>query len=311
MDRQQIIDLWKIAFGDSDDFIRLFFDRVYKDEQTHVIQQNGRIVAALQILPYEMTYCGTVIPAGYICGVCTLPSERGKGLMSRLMCQALAEMQHSRYALAILIPASPPLFELYRRFDFANAFDYATEEIQSDNSDYHPNGDFRIVSHEMLSTDKLYNYYLSKQRERNGCILHSSCQFETIRQDRLLGGGEIWVALSNEQPVGLAFTDPLVGKTVSIREIMVENDEIKNVLVQSILNHHQLHRAKLRVPPVPSNANPYGMARIIHKEQMIDLYRTFYNHTPLPDFENQDLPLLTQTLLKYELRQSYMNLMLD
>jgi len=309
--KQQIIDLWKISFGDTDDFIRLWFDRVYKDENTFVIQQNGRVVSALQILPHEMTYCGTAIPTGYICGVCTLPSERGKGLMNRLMNQAVKEMQNRKYALATLIPATPGLFALYRRFEFANAFDYSIEVIQSDNSTDNPVSDIQIVSYENLSPNTIYTYYNAKQRERDCSVLHSAYQFETIRRDRILGGCEIWVALVNEQPVGLAFTDHVIDKTISIREIMYENVEIKNQLVRSILERHHLHCAKLRIPPTPSNSIPHGMARIINKELMIDLYRSFYTHSQLPDFNNIDIPSLTQFLLNYNQRQAYMNLMLD
>jgi predicted N-acetyltransferase YhbS len=310
--KEQIIDLWKISFGDSDAFIRLWFERVYKDEQTVVIRQNGKIVSALQILPCEMTYNGTTIPAGYICGVCTLPSERGKGLMNQLMLQALEEMRKRDYALATLIPATPGLFDVYRRFEFANAFDYSIEVIQSGNSMNTVDADICIVSYENLPLDTLFACYHSKQCERNNAILHSACQFETICQDRILGGGNIWVALANDQPVGMAFTDPINGgETLSIREIMYDNPATKNQLVQSILNRYQLHSAKLRIPPTLPNSVPYGMARIINKELMIRLYRSSLPPPTLPDFSNLTVPSLTQILLNYDRRQACMNLMLD
>jgi len=309
--REQIIDLWKTSFGDTDDFIRLWFDRVYKDEQTIVIEENEKVISALQILPYEMTFCGTTIPVGYICGVCTLPSERGKGYMSRLMHQAMEKMQDRRYALAILIPATPGLFELYHRFDFVNAFDYSIEEIQSNDSISNPDSGIRIFSYKNQSSDAIYSYYHTKQCERDSSVIHSAYQFETICHDRILGGGKIWVALANEQPVGLAFTDPIDGKTLSIREMIFENTDTKYQLVQSMLTHHQLHDAKLRTPPTPFKSVPYGMARMINKELMLSLHHSFHHNNILPVLNNLDIPSLTQTLLNYEQRQTYMNLMLD
>ena len=311
MDKQQIINLWKTSFGDTDDFIRLWFDRVYKDEQTIVIEENGKVVSALQILPYEMTYCGTTIPIGYICGVGTIPFERGKGLMSQLMHQAIKEMQNSDFALAVLIPATPGLFDLYRRFEFANAFDYSIEVVQSDNSINNRDSGIQIVSHEKLPPETIFSYYHVKQCERDCSVIHSAYQFETICRDRILGGCEIWVALANEQPVGLSFTDPVNNKTLSIREIMCDNTDTKRQLVQSILDHHQLHDAKLRIPPTLSNSIPYGMARVINIEQMSNLYRSFYSTPTLPALNNLDIPSLTQMLLHYEQHQAYMNLMLD
>ena len=313
--KQQIIDLWKLSFGDTDDFIQLYFDQVYKEENTLVIKKDGRIVSALQILPYELTYCGTTIPAGYLFGVCTLPAERGKGFMNQLMFMALEEMRNRNYALAMLIPASPRLFDYYRRFQFANAFDYSTEEMDRINPANHPannpDSGLRILSQDKLPPDTIYAYYHLKQRARDCSVQHSACQFETIRRDWMSGKGEIWMVFKNEQPAGLAFTMSSDREGVLVREIMYENAEIKNALVQSVLNHHQLPKAILRVPPTPSHSIPYGMARIISKEQMVEPYCLLHKHPPLPDFINTDIPALTRFLLNYEQRQAFMNLMMD
>lgn len=55
MNKQQIIDLWRLSFNDTEEFIRLYFDRVYKEENTLVIEKDGQVVSALQMLPYTMT----------------------------------------------------------------------------------------------------------------------------------------------------------------------------------------------------------------------------------------------------------------
>ena len=83
--KQQIVNLWRTCFGDSEAFISLYFDRVYKDENAMTIEKDGKIVSALQIVPYTMTYLGTEISVGYISGACTTPEERGQGLMRQLL----------------------------------------------------------------------------------------------------------------------------------------------------------------------------------------------------------------------------------
>ena len=320
--KQQIIDLWKLSFGDTDEFIQLYFDRVYKEENTFVIKKGGKVVSALQILPYEMTYCGTTIPVGYICGVCTEPSERGKGLMNQLMVQALEEMSNRNYALAILIPASARLFDFYRRFEFANAFDYAIEDVYREipeNRGYLKSTQMlrlrsaQVTQNRQIDADNkyIYAYYNLKQCERDCCVLHSAYQFETVRQDWMLGKGEIWVAFENEQPVGLAFLILRTPETVTIREIMYDRADIKYQLVQSILNHYQLPKAEIRTLPSPPNSIPYAMARMIDNERMIELYRSFHSCFQVPDVKNIENKYLTQLLLQYEQRKAWMNLMLD
>ena len=310
--KKQIIDLWRISFPeDSAAFTNLFFDRVYKDENSLIIKKNNQVISTLQILPYDMTYFGATIKAGYIYGACTLPSERGKGFMNRLMLQALEEMRIRDYALAILIPASPQLFDYYRKFGFTNAFDYSMEEIYCDSPAKNSDSKLRIFPQSKLSPDTIFTYYHLKQRKRDCSVLHSAYQFEIIRLDLNLEKGEIWTACENEKPVGLAFSILNTRETVSIREIMYDNTEIKKELVQSILNHYNLHRAKLFTFPTLPNSVPYGMARIIDIERIIELYRSFHGSFQAPDFKTPDIPFFTQKLLKYEQRRAFMNLMLD
>ena len=118
MNKQQIIDLWRLSFNDTEEFIRLYFDRVYKEENTLVIEKDGQVVSALQMLPYTMTYYGTEISVAYISGACTLPSMRGKGLMKQLMQKAFDEMKYRSVAVAALIPADPWLFDYYRELGY-------------------------------------------------------------------------------------------------------------------------------------------------------------------------------------------------
>ena len=78
--KQQIVNLWRTCFGDSEAFISLYFDRVYKDENAMTIEKDGKIVSALQIVPYTMTYLGTEISVGYSLGRARLRKKEGKGL---------------------------------------------------------------------------------------------------------------------------------------------------------------------------------------------------------------------------------------
>ena len=64
--KSQLIDLWRTSFNDSEEFIKLFFDRVYKKENALFIEKNGKIVSALQMLPYPMSFCGKQVATSYI-----------------------------------------------------------------------------------------------------------------------------------------------------------------------------------------------------------------------------------------------------
>ena len=76
---QQVWDMWKTVFGDSDDYMQLYFKYKYRNENTLIYIEDDKAVSSLQMLSYKFTFCGEVIPVQYLSGVCTLPEYRGKG----------------------------------------------------------------------------------------------------------------------------------------------------------------------------------------------------------------------------------------
>ena len=157
MNKQQVIDLWRLSFNDTEEFIRLYFDRVYKEENTLVIEKDGQVVSALQMLPYTMTYYGTEISVAYISGACTLPSMRGKGLMRQLIQNAFEEMKYRSVAVTALIPADPWLFDYYREQGYTEVFDYSEETyIRPAEPVWAPK--LTVVPPEVPSIDLLYHY---------------------------------------------------------------------------------------------------------------------------------------------------------
>ncbi|MDR3269320.1 MAG: GNAT family N-acetyltransferase [Tannerella sp.] len=278
--KQQVIDLWKTSFEDTDDFIRLYFERVYREEHTLTLRENGRMISALQMLPYEITYRGATVPAAYICGVCTLPSERGKGRMNRLMLQAMDVMRDRNYALTVLIPASDRLFDYYERFGYTKAFDYSLETHHLSAMPPAPSS-CRVMPHRDVPPDTLYAYFDRKQRERVCAVLHTAYDWDTILLDCLADGGDVWVALRRDgQPEGLALAVPTGKDTVYIKEILYEQADIKDTLIRHILTHFHRQTAQVRIPPTLSGARSCGMAHSLDRQP-------------------------------YDLRQGWMNLMLD
>ena len=306
--KQQLMNLWKESFGDSDEFIELFFNRVYKEKNTLTIVENNQIISALQIVPYEMTYWGIKITLGYICGVCTLPAERGKGRMKQLMQKAIDEMQRRKYTLTVLIPASEWLFNYYQNFGYTTIFD-KTEEIHTLTKDKNTKNQIVTVTETLF--DQAYNDYNRIQQKRKCAILHSAYDFETIHKDCMLDGGNIWMALQDDQVTGLAFCVPTGNHELLVKEIIYDHSDIKTTLIQSILNFYQSKTAKVRIPPTPANSTPYGMVRILDKEMMVQHNLSSNNQLNTENIHQPDDSLNTQILFRYDQRKAYMNLMLD
>ena len=107
MIREQVKSLWKLCFDDSEAFIELYFRLRYNNEVNLAIQSGEEVIAALQMLPYPMTFCGQTVPTSYISGACTHPDYRSKGVMRELLSQSFARMLRNGVLFSTLIPAEP------------------------------------------------------------------------------------------------------------------------------------------------------------------------------------------------------------
>lgn len=123
--------MWKTCFGDSDEYMELYFREKYRNENTLVYFDANQAVASLQMLPYTFTFHQTEIPIAYFSGLCTLPEARKKGFMAALIRKAFEVLQQRQIPLAVLVPQEEWLFEFYDKFGFAQTFDAGNKEIFS------------------------------------------------------------------------------------------------------------------------------------------------------------------------------------
>ena len=313
MNKQQIIDLWRISFDDSEEFIHFYFENVFKEENTLVIENKGHVVSALQMLPYKMTFCGTEISIAYISGACTLPSERGKGWMKLLLHQAFKDMVKNNIAVTTLIPAESWLFNYYSQIGYSTVFDYSIK-THNRNIHYQKPDNIYITQIETAITEKIYLYFSQKEHERECSVLHSPKDFENIYQEWMLENGTLLTTYSDKKQInGLAFIQPDSGKNIFIRELFADDPSIENYIIQAAIKINNVQQAIQRTLADPIHSIPTGMARIIDTDLLIQLWLSTHhtNSLSFQDFKKMDTETLTQFLFNYSNKQAYMNLMLD
>ena len=295
-DTAEMISLWQTTFQDSNEFVDLYFSRVYKPENTLVIKNDGKIVSALQMIPYEIKIADKIIPSAYVAGVCTLTHERGKGLMSILMSEAMDYMRQKGYGITTLIPAYPWLFDIYKKFGYICPINYSLECYFNESG-----SDKRYLSQETTTSDytftlysnKYFSYFDKKQRERQCVLLHNEYDVENILCDLTNENGNVWVALCGETPVGISFAYPISEKDIIIKEILYDSLQVKKSLIYHALSAYNARTAKVFAhefvntetnntetnnstnPPDLKKTYPYGLACILDKQIVInDLYMT-------------------------------------
>ncbi|MDD3508999.1 MAG: GNAT family N-acetyltransferase [Parabacteroides sp.] len=288
-DIEQLKSLWKSLFGDTEAFISLFFHEVVCEENIRVLEEKGRILSALYMLPYPFRIWNQEVTASYISGAGTLPEAQGRGLMRRLLIDSFKEMVHRQIPLSILIPAEPWLYGFYEKSGYATVFSYnqqvyppkeqrlGEDALVVEKYSISDLGDSFLQKREDLM-GACFSYFDQRLRERNACILHSYTNFRTIVHDYAISDGKIWVALNNEHiPVGIIFTVPAGGSSFVAKELVADSEEVKEVLLRTALNHYHASSGIYRT--VVSNASseegqtiPFGMARIIDANKILSMW---------------------------------------
>ncbi len=305
--KNQIIQLWRCCFEDSEDFIHRFFSQVYQDQNAWTLEKDGRIVCAMQLLPYTINYYGQSIPATYIYGVCTHPDYRRRGYMHQLLEQAFVRLKEQGSGLAFLIPAHDWLFDCYRKSGFTEAFGcrHATQT-------YPVIPPYPLAGVEELTVSDLYagwRYLDRKWREEPVSILHSWEDFQFLYQDVIASDGKCFLYRQGDEIQGVLMAVPS-GEKLFLPEWKADTESVRDALFQAAAAVFQRQEIDYRLPGKTAR---YGMARILSPERFLSRWKEMHPDKPLTDEAWQAWSVREQTtcLLDKPESSGYMRLMMD
>lgn len=271
MIREKVKQLWKLCFNDSDEFIDMYFRLCYNNDVNIAIQSGEEIIAALQMLPYPMTFGKHEINTAYISGACTHPDYRNKGAMRELLSQAFTRMSHNKVALSTLIPAEPWLFDYYAHTGYAPVFRYNQSIFKLTGESF--TNEAIVLKRSNEFKKDIYEYLNRKLRERICCVQHTEANFHIVLSDLKISRGYVYTLNENGNIATLAIAYPEDTGSWYIGEIVADNSSTQSLLLQRICEQLNIPSIRVLTPPVTGQDNqPMGMARIINAQAILQLY---------------------------------------
>ncbi len=271
MIREKVKRLWKLCFDDTEEYIDLYFDARYSNDVNIAIQSGEEVIAALQMIPYPMTYEGKEINTAYISGACTHPDYRSRGVMHELLSQSFIRMLQNDIAVSTLIPAEPWLFDYYARHGFAPVFRYRKFCYTASETPLPKEGPVLKSTHEYKK--EIYEYLNRKLKERPNYIQHTEKDFRFVLSDLRLSRGKIYTLNAAGRIVALAIAYPTDNGSLYIGEIVSDSPETNSMLLQRLCERKHIPSIEVYMPPADGANNiPVGMARIINVQTMLKLY---------------------------------------
>jgi predicted acetyltransferase len=177
--RDEVKNLWKICFHETDDWLNFYFEKKYHHNNTLVYTIDTQIVASLQIFDYNLKFFEKVIPINYICGICTLPAYRARGFSKELITEAHKIIAQKNVAMSILIPANENLFGFYEKFGYKLFFNATNDSIN-----------LRQLISDTKNEYQTYQKFCAIIAKNDICILKSFQDFKIICEENRLSNYE-------------------------------------------------------------------------------------------------------------------------
>lgn len=110
----QLWDLWREAFGDSGEFLDVFFTTAYSPERCRCVMEDDRVAAAIYWFDCQVRDK----KVAYLYALATGVAYRGRGIAHKLMEEVHLLLEQQGYEGAILVPGEKSLFALYETMGY-------------------------------------------------------------------------------------------------------------------------------------------------------------------------------------------------
>lgn len=270
--------LWQECFDDPLTYIDFYFASVYQKNIIYTIRDRGMV----HLNPYSCMVQEREMMLHYVVGVATKKSERRKGIMRRLLWQAMSDMYQNKEPFTYLMPADE---RYYQPFDFAS-ISRKQETVSDGGLNPATNTELSLTAYRggsYLPSDIQFVKYkdilsLFEQEEQQGLFRrigqmlserysiyakHDKSYFDLLLEEKKCQGGDVIFCFEGEMEIEKVKGFFAYG--IEKEKLFVEQYLIKDVKIESILSLY--HPGKT----VIVHQFPF-MVRIIHAETFLMLF---------------------------------------
>jgi len=173
--------LWMDAFGDSEAFVRFYFEHKFDLEFSMGAFDSGIMAGDLTMQNMTVRMRGSLWKTGFLAGCATRKDYRNRGVMKKLLYAQLAEMNEQGYALCHLHPF---LHDFYRKFGWETVSFMKEARIL-------PAGGGKAFLNSKFDPGDLWEMYLVFMQHADGNFLRSKEEMRIRIDEHLNDGGKI------------------------------------------------------------------------------------------------------------------------
>lgn len=264
-------EIWKLCFRDSDTYIDFYYTHRYKEAETMLLLQDGKIFSMLTMMPVRIrdTHKQS-FPAAMLYAVATHPQYQRKGFSTQLINFTHQYLKMKENTFTVLVPSEQGLFDFYRGQGYQDGF-YLKEAVFSrEQIEALSTRDFRSCRVGQLNPAA----YNQRRNEHLKGRLHVTYSNEDVAYQAQLsqasGAGLFSIEIDRVQ--GCAAVERGHADEVFIKELLIQ-EELLPAALQQIVQLFPASKYALRTPAfagrqLEGTVRPFGMIRMIQQTDL-------------------------------------------
>ncbi|MDD3360620.1 MAG: GNAT family N-acetyltransferase [Hespellia sp.] len=294
--------LWESVFAeDTEAFLDYYYQIKTRDNEVYVIDEDEKIRAMLQLNPYRVQIEDRKFHLHYIIAVATEAKYRGRGMMRKLLLQAMEAMYRKKEPFTFLMPAAEAI---YLPYDFRFVYNQIQMKLTGKECD----SKYEVRDAKEVDAGKLAAF---SRKLISGSYqvyaIHSKAYYETMLLEQRSEHGNVKMVYCGRKLVGifaydkeeeLSIREPLFldGYEEAFLQAVYEMVEDESKEVQCIGMMKGLQEAIEKCGRKKSSTveeRPMIMARILHLDTFLRTLKTVDQQPLQCSFAMID-PLLVQ-----------------
>ena len=276
IDKDQVVSVWNYCFEDGEDFVKYYFENVYDENNTIIIEENDEVLSALQLNKYTIDLRDNKYDVSYVVGVSSKPEVRGLGYMKHLMTYTLEELYKNGEIVSLLMAID---YRLYKRYGFDHCYDQIQYNLRTDELlGFRLSSKLRKATFEDAET--LSRIYTKAMESLNGYAVRDEAYFNRFIKEVSSESGYIYIDEENNSYIAYY----IQGDTFFVRELIYNNISSLKSMLAYIYNHNTQCKKTVINAPVDDkikliianlktcerNLIPFMAGRVINFEKYIE-----------------------------------------
>lgn len=230
IDKDQVVSVWNYCFEDGEYFVKYYFENVYDENNTIIIEENDEVLSALQLNKYTIDLRDNKYDVSYVVGVSSKPEVRGLGYMKHLMAYTLEELYKNGEIVSLLMAID---YRLYKRYGFDHCYDQIQYNLRTDELlGFRLSSKLRKATFEDAET--LSRIYTKAMESLNGYAVRDKAYFNRFIKEVSSESGYIYIDEENNSYIAYY----IQGDTFFVRELIYNNISSLKSMLAYIYNHN-------------------------------------------------------------------------